>query len=72
MLFSLFLLSFFICLPVYSCPDGSLEWQKKCYIFNSTETGFAKAETLCVKNGGHLVSIHDAFVNDILGRKNFF
>uniref|UniRef100_A0AC34FT57 C-type lectin domain-containing protein n=1 Tax=Panagrolaimus sp. ES5 TaxID=591445 RepID=A0AC34FT57_9BILA len=35
-------------------------------MFNANETGFAKAETICVRNGGHLVSIHDAFINDII------
>ena len=35
------------------------------------EKGFAKAETICVENGGNLVSIHDAFLNEFL-RGTFF
>ena len=59
----------FLFLVVSSCPNGSLQWKTNCYYFNSTAEGFAKAEMFCIENGGHLASIHDAFTNDIIGRK---
>ena len=45
-----------------SCPPGSVEYQSFCYIFNQTESEFYKAELSCIQIGGHLASIHDAFV----------
>uniref|UniRef100_A0AC34G6B4 C-type lectin domain-containing protein n=1 Tax=Panagrolaimus sp. ES5 TaxID=591445 RepID=A0AC34G6B4_9BILA len=59
-------------MTAFSCPNGSLEWKSNCYIFHPTETGFATAETICVKNGGHLVSIHDAFLNNLIGDGSTF
>uniref|UniRef100_A0AC34GTW2 C-type lectin domain-containing protein n=1 Tax=Panagrolaimus sp. ES5 TaxID=591445 RepID=A0AC34GTW2_9BILA len=48
------------------CPNGTFEYQSNCYLFNNTETGFAAAEVYCNGMNGHLVSIHDAFVNAIV------
>uniref|UniRef100_A0A914QG72 C-type lectin domain-containing protein n=1 Tax=Panagrolaimus davidi TaxID=227884 RepID=A0A914QG72_9BILA len=63
----IFILTFFY-LTKSACPNGSYEWSTNCYIFNSTEIGFAKAEVSCQQIGGHLISIHDAFTNDIIGQ----
>ena len=52
-----------------ACPPGGFEYNSICYIFNQTESGFYKAELSCIQAGGHLASIHDAFVNGLLGRK---
>ena len=52
-----------------ACPPGSIEYNSICYIFNQTESGFYKAELSCIQAGGHLASIHDAFVNGMLGGK---
>lgn len=55
---------------VSSCPNGTLEWPMNqngsCYFFETNMTPFSAAEVYCTKIGGHLVSVHDAFLNSIL------
>jgi hypothetical protein len=50
-----------------SCPDGSVGYQTRCFLFNTTRHAFARAEVSCNEVNGHLVSIHDAFENAIIG-----
>ena len=62
----------FVCGVGDACPPGSIEYNSICYSFNQKESGFYKAELSCIQAGGHLASIHDAFVNGPLGRKYLF
>jgi hypothetical protein len=52
-----------------NCPlNGlsSMNNDNKCYYFFSAEQDFIKAERTCEEQGGHLVSICNAFVNNFL------
>uniref|UniRef100_A0AC34F8U9 C-type lectin domain-containing protein n=1 Tax=Panagrolaimus sp. ES5 TaxID=591445 RepID=A0AC34F8U9_9BILA len=62
-----FLLQFFVANSF--CPNGTIKWESKCYLFQNDKSGFAKAELACNTMGGNLVSIHDAFTNDIIGQE---
>uniref|UniRef100_A0AC34EZT7 C-type lectin domain-containing protein n=1 Tax=Panagrolaimus sp. ES5 TaxID=591445 RepID=A0AC34EZT7_9BILA len=57
---------FFLPLVVGFCPNGSYEFQKKCYFFKSNATGFAEAELNCNDIGGDLTSIHSGFTNALI------
>ena len=43
-----------------------------CYIFNTTETSFKKAEKTCKSMNGHLAWIENAFENSFINGKFFF
>uniref|UniRef100_A0A914QCQ3 C-type lectin domain-containing protein n=1 Tax=Panagrolaimus davidi TaxID=227884 RepID=A0A914QCQ3_9BILA len=57
--------SFFLTISAV-CPNGSVSWQTDCYFFQANASGFPTAESDCNLMGGHLVSIHDGFVNALL------
>uniref|UniRef100_A0A914NYH4 C-type lectin domain-containing protein n=1 Tax=Panagrolaimus davidi TaxID=227884 RepID=A0A914NYH4_9BILA len=74
MLYCLFYFCSLILISKAVCPNGSVTWQTNCFYFVKNETGFATAEIACNNLDAHLVSIHDAFVNVILGEEavNYF
>jgi hypothetical protein len=49
------------------CPNQSIQYQTNCFLFNTTRLAFARAEISCNEAGGHLVSLHDAFSNAVIG-----
>uniref|UniRef100_A0A914QLM9 C-type lectin domain-containing protein n=1 Tax=Panagrolaimus davidi TaxID=227884 RepID=A0A914QLM9_9BILA len=51
-----------------SCPNGSVEWQTKCYYFLKNESAFVIAEEKCISLGGYLTSIHDGFTNNFIAQ----
>uniref|UniRef100_A0A914QYK5 C-type lectin domain-containing protein n=1 Tax=Panagrolaimus davidi TaxID=227884 RepID=A0A914QYK5_9BILA len=67
----LLIFAVFVLTITAECPNGTLEWQGSCFFFETNATGFAAAEENCVKIGGHLVSIHDAFTDALLARGNW-
>lgn len=50
------------------CPSGSVfnAQFNKCYVFTTTPTPYALAEQTCINHGGHLVSVANAFENDVI------
>uniref|UniRef100_A0AC35GSZ8 C-type lectin domain-containing protein n=1 Tax=Panagrolaimus sp. PS1159 TaxID=55785 RepID=A0AC35GSZ8_9BILA len=69
MLGSLYVFVLIIVLTETSCPNESFEYLSNCYFFNTSATGFAKAEIFCRERGGHLASIHDVFTNVALSQE---
>uniref|UniRef100_A0AC34FEH8 C-type lectin domain-containing protein n=1 Tax=Panagrolaimus sp. ES5 TaxID=591445 RepID=A0AC34FEH8_9BILA len=72
-MYTLFLFSIFLNSLIYttaSCPgDNSSQWQSQCFTFFNTSKTFSDAETTCIQNGGHLVSIHDGFTNAFIAQE---
>uniref|UniRef100_A0AC34F693 C-type lectin domain-containing protein n=1 Tax=Panagrolaimus sp. ES5 TaxID=591445 RepID=A0AC34F693_9BILA len=62
-------ISFQLSLILASCPNGSVEWQNGCYLFQSNATTFATATSKCISEGGQLTSIHDGLTNAILAQQ---
>uniref|UniRef100_A0A7I5EBT5 C-type lectin domain-containing protein n=1 Tax=Haemonchus contortus TaxID=6289 RepID=A0A7I5EBT5_HAECO len=68
------LLAFVLCSLLSSlisadqCPSGGVfnAQFNKCYVFSTTPAPYALAEQDCINQGGHLVSIVNAFENDIV------
>uniref|UniRef100_A0AC34F9P5 C-type lectin domain-containing protein n=1 Tax=Panagrolaimus sp. ES5 TaxID=591445 RepID=A0AC34F9P5_9BILA len=52
-----------------ACPNGGIEFQSICYYFQPNETAFVNAEEVCVQLGGHLVSIHNGFINAFIAQQ---
>ncbi|EYC37341.1 hypothetical protein Y032_0801g2419 [Ancylostoma ceylanicum] len=68
MLCSILLLSLIGLIHGDQCPSGGVfnAQFNKCYTFASEPAPFALAEQNCINLGGHLVSISNAFENDIV------
>uniref|UniRef100_A0A914YJR6 C-type lectin domain-containing protein n=1 Tax=Panagrolaimus superbus TaxID=310955 RepID=A0A914YJR6_9BILA len=62
----------FLVVSVFSSCPSSNTWKTKCYVFQTEKMEFSKAETVCIKKGGHLASIPDFFVNNVIGQAGKF
>uniref|UniRef100_A0AC34G4W0 C-type lectin domain-containing protein n=1 Tax=Panagrolaimus sp. ES5 TaxID=591445 RepID=A0AC34G4W0_9BILA len=58
---------FFLAASSSSCP-GSNTWKTNCYVFGTEKLEFLKADTTCIRKGGHLASIHDFYEDDVIGQ----
>jgi hypothetical protein len=52
-----------------ACPTNSLPWQSQCVTFFDTLKGFSDAEKACIQLNGHLISIHDGFINSFISQE---
>ncbi|XP_019719077.1 lactose-binding lectin l-2-like [Hippocampus comes] len=48
------------------CPEGWVELEHRCYIYQSQEMTFLGAEKVCNILGGNLVSIHNSLENAVV------
>ncbi|KAE9547680.1 hypothetical protein FO519_009110 [Halicephalobus sp. NKZ332] len=70
----LFIVPLFLDFSFAKCPDGTTpvpssfgsKWP--CLLFDSSEQGFLIAESTCINNGGHLVSVQNGFVNAFIAQ----
>lgn len=71
------LIVLYICIVgiyAFTCPGNSLPSltnKPKCFLFVKENQYFLKADEVCAKNGGKLVSIHNMLDNMFITRKFF-
>jgi len=49
------------------CPAGWSKFGTNCYLFSSATPTWSAAENECIRQGGHLASIHSKAEQDFVG-----
>ncbi|CAJ1084353.1 galactose-specific lectin nattectin-like isoform X2 [Xyrichtys novacula] len=54
--------------PAPACPPGWTQLESRCFIFYRMPKSWTEAESVCIKIGGNLASIHNSEENLFLNR----